>query len=79
LISFGLDLGEIILNHGETVLGDTPFSLQVFLDGSIQPICLAVSDNSVATATCEAAGFLDGGRLVVNDDDDKHTINALTV
>ena len=56
--------------------GDHPFQLQVYLNGSRQPICLG--DTSMVAATCEAAGFPYGGYFVENMSD-VYNVDALPV
>jgi hypothetical protein len=53
---------------GTAAQGDVPFTPEIYSGGSFHPICLADLDNTMVTATCKAAGFLDGGLLVENED-----------
>jgi hypothetical protein len=50
------------------IVGDIPFSPEVYLDGDYKPICFVNMDGveSVGNALCLAAGFNGGARVVRN-------------
>ena len=50
------------------IVGDVPFSPEVYFDGAYRPICFANMDDveSVGNALCLAAGFNGGARVLRN-------------
>jgi hypothetical protein len=50
------------------IVGDVPFSPEVYFDGAYRPICLAKMNDveSIGNAICLAAGFNGGARVVHN-------------
>ena len=50
------------------IVGDVPFSPEVYFDGAYRPICLAKMNDveSIGNAVCLAAGFNGGARVVQN-------------
>jgi hypothetical protein len=62
------------------IIGDVPFSPEVYFDGEYRPICFANTDGveSVGNALCLAAGF-NGGARVVRNKDKTHQRDAIPV
>jgi hypothetical protein len=63
------------------IVGDVPFSPEVYVDGAYRPICFANLNGdveSVGNAVCLAAGF-NGGARVVQNEHKAHTRDAIPV
>jgi hypothetical protein len=62
--------GAIVTESRSPIVGDIPFSPEVYFDGEYRPICFVNMDGveSVGNALCLAAGFNGGARVVRNKD-----------
>jgi len=64
---FCFSIDGVVQATGGVILGDVPFSPEVYTDGSFHPVCFpndADNNEYAASAFCLAANFSNGGRVV---------------
>jgi hypothetical protein len=78
--SLPLDLVDGAVLTEPPIVGDVPFSPEVYVDGAYRPICFANLNGvgSVGNAVCLAAGF-NGGARVVQSKHKTHKQDAIPV
>jgi hypothetical protein len=79
IASFGTVDGAVLTEP--PIIGDVPFSPEVYFDGAYRPICFANLNGgveSVGNAVCLAAGF-NGGAHVVQNKRKVHERDAIPV